>query len=260
MASTPSRIVVIGASLAGASAAVALREQGFQGELTLIGEEDDLPYERPPLSKAMLLGDADEPDWVKDEAFYADHHITLRLGTTATRIDRRAQSRGRRRGGVRLRQVADRHRVVAPAARPARRRTRRPAQLRTLGRRAGAASPVHRRCSDRDRRRRLDRLRGGRRRTQARRGGDDGRSAVRAAGPRGGRTGGRRLRGSAPRPRRRSPPGHRCARILRGRRGVRGTPQGRRQRRLPTRCWSGSAPSRTSRWPMRPDWNSPAAG
>ena len=86
--SQPSRIVIIGASLAGASAGIALRDQGYQGELTLIGEESQLPYERPPLSKAVLIGEADEPDWVGDEATYADKGITLRLGTMATRIDR----------------------------------------------------------------------------------------------------------------------------------------------------------------------------
>ncbi|HJV13498.1 MAG TPA: FAD/NAD(P)-binding oxidoreductase [Propionibacteriaceae bacterium] len=84
----PSRIVIIGAALAGASAALALRDQGYQGELTLIGEEGQLPYERPPLSKAVLIGSTDEPDWVGDETTYADKGISLRLGTTATRIDR----------------------------------------------------------------------------------------------------------------------------------------------------------------------------
>jgi 3-phenylpropionate/trans-cinnamate dioxygenase ferredoxin reductase subunit len=86
--SQPSRIVIIGASLAGASAAIALRDQEYEGELTLIGEENQLPYERPPLSKALLLGERDEPDWVGDEATYTDKAIDLRLGTTATRIDR----------------------------------------------------------------------------------------------------------------------------------------------------------------------------
>jgi 3-phenylpropionate/trans-cinnamate dioxygenase ferredoxin reductase component len=86
--SQPSRIVIIGASLAGASAAIALRDQGYQGELTVIGEESQLPYERPPLSKAVLIGERDEPDWVADEATYADKNISLRLGTMATRIDR----------------------------------------------------------------------------------------------------------------------------------------------------------------------------
>ena len=88
VASQPSRIVIVGASLAGATAATALRDQGYEGELTVIGEESQLPYERPPLSKAVLLGERDEPDWVGDEASYADKDISLRLGTTATRIDR----------------------------------------------------------------------------------------------------------------------------------------------------------------------------
>ena len=86
--SQPSRIVIIGAALAGGSAAIALRDQGYQGELTMIGEENQLPYERPPLSKAVLIGDTDEPDWVGDEATYKDKGVSLKLGTTATRIDR----------------------------------------------------------------------------------------------------------------------------------------------------------------------------
>ena len=49
----PSRIVIVGASLGGASAAVGLRERGFDGEVLLIGAEEHLPYERPPLSKAL---------------------------------------------------------------------------------------------------------------------------------------------------------------------------------------------------------------
>ncbi len=83
----PSRIVIIGASLAGASAAVALRDQGYAGELTIIGEEVHRPYERPPLSKALLQGETDEPDWVADEAFWTDQ-VTWVKGTIATRIDR----------------------------------------------------------------------------------------------------------------------------------------------------------------------------
>jgi NADPH-dependent 2,4-dienoyl-CoA reductase/sulfur reductase-like enzyme len=86
--SQPSRIVIIGASLAGASAAIALRDLGYEGELTLIGEESQLPYERPPLSKVVLIGERDEPDWVGEEATYKDKDISLRLGAMATRIDR----------------------------------------------------------------------------------------------------------------------------------------------------------------------------
>ncbi len=84
--STPERIVIIGASLAGGSAALALREQGYDGDLTVIGEEPHRPYERPPLSKSVLLGDAEEPDWVGEESFWADR-ATLVTGTVATSID-----------------------------------------------------------------------------------------------------------------------------------------------------------------------------
>jgi 3-phenylpropionate/trans-cinnamate dioxygenase ferredoxin reductase component len=88
ISSSQSRIVIIGASLAGASAAIGLRDLGYEGEVTLIGEESQLPYERPPLSKAVLIGNTDEPDWVANEATYADKGISLKLGTIATRIDR----------------------------------------------------------------------------------------------------------------------------------------------------------------------------
>lgn len=77
----PRRIVIVGTGLAGASAAGALREQGYDGELLLIGEQRHRPYELPALSKGILLGDTDEPDWVHEESFYADKNIDLRLST-----------------------------------------------------------------------------------------------------------------------------------------------------------------------------------
>lgn len=79
----PGRIVVVGTGLAGASAAIALREQGHQGEVVIFGQEAHLPYELPALSKGLLLGETDEPDWVADADHYAAHEIDLR---TATRI------------------------------------------------------------------------------------------------------------------------------------------------------------------------------
>ncbi|CAM5530287.1 3-phenylpropionate/cinnamic acid dioxygenase ferredoxin--NAD(+) reductase component [Streptomyces alboniger] len=57
--STPRRVVVVGAGMAGVQTAVALREQGFTGTVTLIGAEPHQPYDRPPLSKAVLLGKAE---------------------------------------------------------------------------------------------------------------------------------------------------------------------------------------------------------
>src|SRR5262245_65603916 len=77
----PRRIVIVGTGLAGASAAGALREQGFDGELLLLGEQGHRPYELPALSKGILLGDTEDPDWVHDESFYAEKNIDLRLRT-----------------------------------------------------------------------------------------------------------------------------------------------------------------------------------
>jgi 3-phenylpropionate/trans-cinnamate dioxygenase ferredoxin reductase subunit len=81
-----SRIVIIGASSGGASAAVALREQGFTGSIELLGVEAHNPYERPPLSKSILLGDADEPDWVQPADYYAAHGINRVQPTLVTEI------------------------------------------------------------------------------------------------------------------------------------------------------------------------------
>lgn len=82
-------IVVIGGGLAAAHAVAELRDRGYTGDLTLVGAEPHLPYERPPLSKGLLLG-SDEPDsvFVHDRAWYDEHQVTLRLGTRATGLDR----------------------------------------------------------------------------------------------------------------------------------------------------------------------------
>lgn len=84
-------IVVIGAGLAAANVLSTLREGGYQGPLTLIGNEAELPYERPPLSKAVLAGSKDaESTFVHDAAWYAEHDITLHLDDAAVSIDRDA--------------------------------------------------------------------------------------------------------------------------------------------------------------------------
>ncbi len=87
------RIVVLGAGQAGASLVARLRNQGFQGRITLIGAEPVPPYQRPPLSKAYLLGEmALERLFLRPESFYADHQIELRLGKPATAIDLAART------------------------------------------------------------------------------------------------------------------------------------------------------------------------
>lgn len=79
--------VIVGASLAGAKAAETLRQEGFDGRVVLIGAEPDRPYERPPLSKDYLRGEADERPYVHDEGFYAEQEIELRTSTAVERID-----------------------------------------------------------------------------------------------------------------------------------------------------------------------------
>src|SRR5258705_8565594 len=82
------RLVIGGAALAGARAAAALREEAFEGEITLIGAEPAMPYNRPPLSKGYLRGqDRFEDQLVNPSEYYADHRIDLRLGTRADAID-----------------------------------------------------------------------------------------------------------------------------------------------------------------------------
>ncbi len=85
-------VVVVGASLTGATVARTLREDGYRGRVVLVGAEPDLPYERPGLSKGYLLG-TDERDsvFVQPAEWYAEHDVELRLGTRVTAIDRPAR-------------------------------------------------------------------------------------------------------------------------------------------------------------------------
>ncbi|MCF6444429.1 NAD(P)/FAD-dependent oxidoreductase [Nereida sp. MMG025] len=83
-----SHIVVIGAGQAGASLVAKLRTEGFDGQVTLIGAETVPPYQRPPLSKAYLLGDmSEERLYLRPEHFYEDQRIDLKLASHVERID-----------------------------------------------------------------------------------------------------------------------------------------------------------------------------
>lgn len=83
-----SHVVIVGAGQAGASLAAKLRSEGFEGDITMIGAEDALPYQRPPLSKAYLLGEMpQERLYLRTAEFYEDQRISLRLGTRVVAID-----------------------------------------------------------------------------------------------------------------------------------------------------------------------------
>jgi NADPH-dependent 2,4-dienoyl-CoA reductase/sulfur reductase-like enzyme len=85
--------VIVGGGLAGAKAAETLRAEGFDGEVVLFGDEPEVPYERPPLSKGYLLGKAArESAFVHDAEWYAEHNVDLRTGVTVEAIDPAAHS------------------------------------------------------------------------------------------------------------------------------------------------------------------------
>jgi 3-phenylpropionate/trans-cinnamate dioxygenase ferredoxin reductase subunit len=86
-------IVVIGGGQAGASLVAKLRAEGFEGDITLLCDEPVPPYQRPPLSKAYLLGEMEEARlYLRPESFYMDHRIDLRLNTRAESIDTAAKT------------------------------------------------------------------------------------------------------------------------------------------------------------------------
>lgn len=88
-----SHFIVIGAGQAGQSIVTTLRAQGFDGQITLIGDEPVPPYQRPPLSKAYLLGEMTlDRLFLRPENYYADEGITLRTGETVTAIDPAAKT------------------------------------------------------------------------------------------------------------------------------------------------------------------------
>ena len=81
-------IVIVGASLGGARAAEALRAEGFGGPVVLIGSEQEIPYERPPLSKDYLMGKQGRDKlYAQPREWYGEHDVDLRLGTTVTGVD-----------------------------------------------------------------------------------------------------------------------------------------------------------------------------
>jgi 3-phenylpropionate/trans-cinnamate dioxygenase ferredoxin reductase component len=87
-----STIVIVGAGQAGALCAAELRQQGYAGRLVLIGEEAHAPYERPPLSKDVLLQPQTARCAIHAEGFYAERDIELKLGVAVTALDAHART------------------------------------------------------------------------------------------------------------------------------------------------------------------------
>src|SRR6185436_7902481 len=88
MAGAPDRIAIIGAGQAGGQAAYSLRQAGFTGAITLIGDEPAPPYQRPPLSKAYFKGELEADRlYLKPIEYYAEHGVDLITGNAATAID-----------------------------------------------------------------------------------------------------------------------------------------------------------------------------
>jgi 3-phenylpropionate/trans-cinnamate dioxygenase ferredoxin reductase subunit len=93
--------IVVGAGQAGQSIVTTLRGQGFEGQITLIGDEPVVPYQRPPLSKAYLLGDMEvDRMYLRPARYYADENIDLRISAQVTSIDAAAKSITLDTGGV----------------------------------------------------------------------------------------------------------------------------------------------------------------
>ena len=88
-----SGVVIIGAGHAAGQAAASLRQAKYEGDITIIGDEAHIPYQRPPLSKAYLKGDqgADKV-YLRAESFYTDRDIAMRLNTSATGIDTQSKT------------------------------------------------------------------------------------------------------------------------------------------------------------------------
>ena len=85
--------IIVGAGLAGVKGAEALRDNGFDGRILLLGSEEQLPYERPPLSKDFLAGKTTLGEFtVVDAAWFRDHHVDVLPGAEVTGVDRHKQA------------------------------------------------------------------------------------------------------------------------------------------------------------------------
>jgi 3-phenylpropionate/trans-cinnamate dioxygenase ferredoxin reductase component len=107
-------MVIIGAGMVGHRAVISLRASGYEGAITLIGEEALLPYDRPPLSKSAITEEAEpKPVWLMDESIAASLKVDLRIDQQAIRIDRSAKTVTLTEGAVRYEKL-----LIATGAAP----------------------------------------------------------------------------------------------------------------------------------------------
>lgn len=85
-------VVIVGTGHAGVQAAASLREEGYDGPVVLLGDETDLPYHKPPLSKTFIKDTEAKPQPLRGETFYSGHNIDLRPGVRIERIDAGARA------------------------------------------------------------------------------------------------------------------------------------------------------------------------
>jgi 3-phenylpropionate/trans-cinnamate dioxygenase ferredoxin reductase subunit len=107
-------VVIVGSGHAGVQAAASLREEGYDGPVLLVGDEKELPYHKPPLSKTFIKDAAAQPQPLRGEAFYTGHTIELRPGTLVERVDAAARRLELAGGG----HLAYDHLILATGSRP----------------------------------------------------------------------------------------------------------------------------------------------
>ncbi|MDX8435805.1 FAD-dependent oxidoreductase [Mesorhizobium abyssinicae] len=107
-------VVIVGAGHAGVQAAASLREEGYDGRVILIGDESELPYHKPPLSKTFIKDPDAKPQPLRGEAFYSGSAIDYRPGVRIEAIDAGARRLDASGGGS----LAFDHLVLATGARP----------------------------------------------------------------------------------------------------------------------------------------------
>jgi 3-phenylpropionate/trans-cinnamate dioxygenase ferredoxin reductase subunit len=106
--------VIVGAGHAGVQAAASLREEGYDGPVILVGEEDELPYHKPPLSKSFIKETAAKPQPLRGESFYAANAIDYRPGLRVERVDAARRSLEIAGAGA----LAFDHLILATGSRP----------------------------------------------------------------------------------------------------------------------------------------------